>query len=96
MSRIGERSVRRLRLRFASDTDALQLSSDLQQRGRALSDLHLRDAHVTRESRSYIARATALLTALNFQTLCPNYRNEIAQFVFDVARHSDGMCDFLA
>ena len=96
MSRIAERSARRLRLRLASDTDALQLSSDLQQRGRALPDVHLRDALVTRESRSYVARATALLTALNFQTLRPNYRNEIAQFVFHVAGHSNRMCDFLA
>jgi hypothetical protein len=39
MSRIGERSARRLGFRLASDTDALQLSSDLQQRCRALPDL---------------------------------------------------------
>jgi len=39
MSRIGKRSARRLGFPLASDTDALQLSSDLQQRGRALPDL---------------------------------------------------------
>jgi hypothetical protein len=31
-----------------------------------------------------------------FQTLCPNYSDEIAQFVFDVAGHSDGVGDLLA
>ena len=31
-----------------------------------------------------------------FQTLCPNYSNEMAQFVFDIAGHGDGMGDFLA
>ena len=40
MSRIRERSARRLGFRLASAAaDALQLSSDLQQRGRALPDL---------------------------------------------------------
>ena len=40
MSRIQERSTRRLGFRLASAAaDALQLSSDLQQRGRALPDL---------------------------------------------------------
>ena len=31
-----------------------------------------------------------------FQTLCPNYSDEMAQFVFDIAGHGDGVCDFLA
>jgi len=31
-----------------------------------------------------------------FQTLHPNYSNQMAQFVFDVARHSNGMGDLLA
>ena len=31
-----------------------------------------------------------------FQTLRPNYSDEMAQFVFDIAGHGDGVCDFLA
>ena len=31
-----------------------------------------------------------------FQTLCPNYSDEMAQFVFDIAGHGDGVGDFLA
>ncbi len=31
-----------------------------------------------------------------FQTLRPNYSDEMAQFVFDVAGHGHGVCDFLA
>ena len=31
-----------------------------------------------------------------FQTLRPNYSDQMAQFVFDIAGHSDGMGDFLA
>ena len=32
----------------------------------------------------------------SFQTLHLNYSDQMAQFVFDVARHGDGMSDFLA
>ena len=31
-----------------------------------------------------------------FQTLRPNYSDEMAQFVFDVAGHGHGVCDFFA
>jgi hypothetical protein len=31
-----------------------------------------------------------------FQKLRPNYSDEMAQFVFDIAGHGDGVCDFLA
>jgi hypothetical protein len=48
--------------------------------------------------RSYVrqARLLPLLQCLIFQTLRPNYSDQMAQFVFDVARHSDGMSDLLA
>ena len=31
-----------------------------------------------------------------FQALRPNYSDQMTQFVFDVAGHGDGVCDFLA
>ncbi len=31
-----------------------------------------------------------------FQTLRPNYSDQMAQFVFDIAGHGDGVGDFLA
>ncbi len=31
-----------------------------------------------------------------FQTLRPNYSDQMAQFIFDIAGHGDGVGDFLA
>ena len=49
------------------------------------------------EHRSHVRQARASsLTAKFFQTLGPNYSDQMAQFVFDVAGHSDGMGNLLA
>ena len=59
--------------------------------------IYLRDAFVTREYRSYVRQARRSFSyGVKYQTLRSNYRDQIAQFVFDVAGHSDGMGDFLA
>jgi hypothetical protein len=64
--------------------------------------MHLQDALVTRgQSLStglMSGGASAPLSLLRkfFQTLRPNYSDEMAQFVFDIAGHCDGVCDFLA
>jgi hypothetical protein len=48
--------------------------------------------------RSHVRQGERSLSLLRkfFQTLRPNYSDEMAQFVFDIAGHSDGVCDFLA
>ncbi len=43
-----------------------------------------------------LAQRSLSLPRKFFQTLCPNYSDEMAQFVFDIAGHGDGVCDFLA
>jgi hypothetical protein len=64
--------------------------------------MHLQDALVTRgqslsASHVRLARRSSLSLPRKFlQTLGPNYSDEMAQFVFDVAGHGDGVCDFLA
>jgi hypothetical protein len=64
--------------------------------------MHLRDALVMSGQRlstglmSGRASAPSLYRANSFSTLCPNYGDEMAQFVFDIAGHGDGVGDFLA
>lgn len=42
------------------------------------------------------ARQLARFSVKSFQTLLPNYSDQMAQFVFDVAWHSHGVSDLLA
>jgi hypothetical protein len=42
------------------------------------------------------SRASAFYRVKFYQTLRPDYGDQMAQFVFDVAGHSDSMGDFLA
>jgi hypothetical protein len=64
--------------------------------------MHLRDALVMSGQRlstglmSGRASAPSLYRANSFSTLRPNYSDEMAQFVFDIAGHGDGVGDFLA
>ena len=64
--------------------------------------MHLRDALMTRaQSLNTVLmsgrreRSLSLLRKF-FQTLRPNYSDQMAQFVFDIAGHGDGVGDFLA
>ena len=64
--------------------------------------MHLRDALVTSgQSLSTVLMSGRRERSLSlprkfFQTLRPNYSDQMAQFVFDVAGHSDGVGDLLA
>jgi hypothetical protein len=60
--------------------------------------MHLQDAWAKPQCRSdvQLAQRSLSLPRKFFQTLRPNYSDEIAQFVFDIAGHGDGVGDFLA